>query len=222
VEAAAREAFDLILMDVQMPEMDGFETTRQVRASEQATRRHTPIVAMTAHAMAGDRERCLAAGMDDYLSKPVEKAALLALIERISGRPAAPEAHRTPDALQGLTAESSAAALPIFSRAKLLEDLDDDEALMRRMITLFNENTPRILDDIRRSVARRDSAGLAFAAHSLLSCLGIFGAHEACRLTRQLEAQAHHKDYEHTDRTFAALERGIADIHAALATFASA
>ncbi len=85
VEAAARENFDLIFMDVQMPEMDGFEATQLIREAEQATGRHTPIAAMTAHAMAGDRERCLAAGMDDYISKPLEKSELLTLLERISG-----------------------------------------------------------------------------------------------------------------------------------------
>jgi PAS domain S-box-containing protein len=78
-----RDSFDLILMDVQMPEMDGFEATRLIRAEEPLGRR-TPIVAMTAHAMIGDRERCLAAGMDDYLSKPLDKTALLAIIEKVS------------------------------------------------------------------------------------------------------------------------------------------
>jgi PAS domain S-box-containing protein len=84
VEAVARENFDLILMDVQMPEMDGFEATRRIREFEKATGRQTRIVAMTAHAMAGDRERCLAAGMDDYVSKPLQKTQLLALLEGIS------------------------------------------------------------------------------------------------------------------------------------------
>jgi signal transduction histidine kinase/CheY-like chemotaxis protein len=84
VEAATREAFDLILMDVQMPEMDGLEATRRIRESERATARHTPIAAMTAHAMAGDRERCLGAGVDDYVSKPLQKADLLDLLDRIS------------------------------------------------------------------------------------------------------------------------------------------
>ncbi len=84
VDAAASGDFDVILMDVQMPEMDGFEATSHIRDVERTTGRHIPIVAMTAHAMTGDRERCLAAGMDDYLTKPLIKSALLALIERIA------------------------------------------------------------------------------------------------------------------------------------------
>ncbi|MEP7016260.1 MAG: ATP-binding protein, partial [Verrucomicrobiota bacterium] len=84
VEAAANEYFDAILMDVQLPEMDGLEATRRIRESEQATGRRTPIIAMTAHAMAGDRERCLASGMDGYLSKPLEKGALTAILKSVS------------------------------------------------------------------------------------------------------------------------------------------
>jgi CheY-like chemotaxis protein len=82
VEAAAAARFDLIFMDVQMPEMDGFEAAGRIREAERATGHHTPIAAMTAHALAGDRERCLAAGMDDYVSKPLAKAELLAVIAR--------------------------------------------------------------------------------------------------------------------------------------------
>jgi two-component system sensor histidine kinase/response regulator len=84
VETAGHESFDLIFMDVQMPEMDGFEATRRIREAEHGTGRHTPIAAMTAHVMAGDRERCLAAGMDDYLSKPLKKAEVFALLQHIS------------------------------------------------------------------------------------------------------------------------------------------
>jgi two-component system, sensor histidine kinase len=83
LEAVRRETFDLILMDVQMPGMDGMEATHLIRAMEQPSGRHTQIVAMTAHAMAGDRERCLAAGMDDYLSKPLQKDKLIPLLARI-------------------------------------------------------------------------------------------------------------------------------------------
>ena len=101
VEAVARENFDLILMDVQMPEMDGFEATRRIREFEKATGRQTRIVAMTAHAMAGDRERCLAAGMDDYVSKPLQKTQLLALLEGISAGRKHAGAAVPPDAPNG-------------------------------------------------------------------------------------------------------------------------
>ena len=227
VEAAAHETFDLIFMDVQMPEMDGLEATRQIRESEQAAGAHTLIVAMTAHAMAGDRERCLAAGMDDYISKPLDKAELLALLAGVSARASRtrPEAGLPLVAGTVLPGDGSprpvTRALPVFSREKLLEQLDDDEALMQRMISLFQENTPVLLADIRDSVERRGSTDLARSAHALLGSLGAFGAAQARHLTQQLEAQAHSENYEHTDRTLAALERETAAIHATLATFAA-
>jgi signal transduction histidine kinase/CheY-like chemotaxis protein/HPt (histidine-containing phosphotransfer) domain-containing protein len=251
VEAAAGEAFDLIFMDVQMPEMDGLEATRQIRESDGRFGVHTPIVAMTAHAMAGDRERCLAAGMDDYLSKPLQKPELFALLGRISadrdtaildarnagsqpavgpGRrlevcaalPVTPIEHPQTGAHRAPGRERSAQALPVFSREKLLYQLDGDEVLMHRMIALFHENTPGLLDDIRSSVARRGAGDLARSAHALLSSLGAFGAKDAHHLTLQLETQAHDGNYEHTDRTFAALERETAEIHATLAAFTPA
>ena len=83
VDAVTQSRFDLVLMDVQMPEMDGFEATSAIRALERRLRRDSmPVVAMTAHAMSGDRENCLSAGMDDYLTKPIDPAALLAVIEK--------------------------------------------------------------------------------------------------------------------------------------------
>jgi CheY-like chemotaxis protein len=84
LKALAESEFDLVLMDVQMPEMDGFEATAAVRRAELATKRHLPIVAMTAHAMTGDRERCLAAGMDEYISKPIRAQLVLDIIEKYS------------------------------------------------------------------------------------------------------------------------------------------
>jgi CheY-like chemotaxis protein len=84
----AKHEFDIIFMDVQMPRMNGFDACRGIRAAEQANRSHTPIVAMTAHAMKGDREQCLTSGMDDYLSKPVRLPDLDALLKRFSDSPA--------------------------------------------------------------------------------------------------------------------------------------
>jgi signal transduction histidine kinase/PleD family two-component response regulator len=215
VDAVAREAFDLVFMDVQMPEMDGFEATRCIREIEQNLGRHTPIVAMTAHAMTGDRERCLAGGMDDYISKPLRKPELMALLERIHALRKAAQAPAPNEHC------ANAEAASLFSRERLLEEFDNDEGLMEHMINLFHENTPRLLTEMRGAIARRNSAELARAAHTLLSSLGVFGAQNAHGLAQELEAQAHHENYEHTDRTFAALERAIAEIHAALPVFTS-
>ena len=241
LKAHAREAFDLVIMDVQMPEMDGLEATHRIREAEEVTGHHTPIVAMTARAMPGDRERCLAAGMDHYLSKPLNKAELLEILKRIAELrngagevtpppgsnatrppdklelPTASNGARPPDTLQLSGRKSSPEFLPIFSRKKLLDELDGDEALMRRMISLFQDSTPRILDDIRDSIARHASGDLERSAHALRNSLGIFGAQDAHRLTLQLETQAHQDDYEEMDHIFAALVRGTAEIQAALA-----
>jgi HPt (histidine-containing phosphotransfer) domain-containing protein len=167
--------------------------------------------------------------MDDYISKPLDKTELLALLKRIAGpravsdRPSASvNGHREHDAVEILAREQSARALPILSREKLLEQVDGDEALMQRMIALFHENTPRLLDDIRDSIARRGSSDLARSAHALLSSLGAFGANDAQRLTRQLETQGQEANYEHTDRTFAALERETAEIRVAMTALTSA
>ena len=91
LDAWRKQTFDIILMDVQMPEMDGFEATARIREHEKSTSEHIPIIALTAHAMVGDRERCLAAGMDDYVSKPIVPDDLFAAIERLL--PVAAQAH---------------------------------------------------------------------------------------------------------------------------------
>ena len=90
LSALRNENFDLVLMDIQMPEMDGFEATRAIREEESGTNRHIPIIAMTAHAMTGDRDLCLAAGMDDYISKPIRPSDLINLLKRTSATPANP------------------------------------------------------------------------------------------------------------------------------------
>jgi len=219
VEAAGREAFDMVFMDVQMPEMDGFAATRRIRDTELASGRHTPIAAMTAHAMTGDRERCLTAGMDDYLSKPLETATLLAFLGRISaGQPQAGPPHRT---ARQAADELPAKALPIFDRETLLENLDGDEALMGRLIGLYDVNTPRLLDDIRTALAGRSGADAAFGAHALRSYLGIFGAFDASKLAMELEEQGDRDAIEEAGHTFAALERDMDEIGPALLCFLS-
>jgi len=226
LEVASGEDFDVIFMDVQMPEMDGFEATRRIREMEQANgRKHTPIVAMTAHAMTGDRERCLAAGMDDYLSKPLVKAELTSLLSRIAaGRNGGFQPAAEPDG--GLQAQApdwleacvpvAPPTLPILSREELLDQLDDDEALLQRMIALFQSNTPRLMADLQATIVRENRVGLARAAHALLSSFGAFGATRAHELGRRLEAFGPQEAFPRAAATYVELEAETKRISAAL------
>jgi CheY-like chemotaxis protein len=171
VESVADGAFDVVLMDVQMPDMDGFEATKAIRARELGTGRHLRIVAMTAHAMKGDRERCFAAGMDGYLSKPIDPAMLYALLE---------------DEIGSIDAQMAAAAdaprpLPI-DRLQCMRRLGGDEKLFLDVIQLFLEDCPLRLAAIKEAVDALDAERLRTAAHALkgasanLSAGGLFEA----------------------------------------------
>jgi CheY-like chemotaxis protein len=210
LRALEAQSFDLIFMDVQMPEMDGFQATDRIREMETVSGGHVPIVAMTAHAMAGDRERCLAAGMDDYIAKPLRKEDVFRVLEEWGSLSSCADEPR---------AEQLAHERSVYSREELLAQCEGDDELMRRLIGLFQENTARLLDGLRGAVARRSSRDLGAGAHALRSSLGAFGADNAIHLAQQLELHAGKQCYEHTDRTFAALERETDKIHAALADF---
>jgi two-component system sensor histidine kinase/response regulator len=169
VEALAamdEEVFDLVLMDVQMPRMGGFETTAEIRRREEGTGRRLRIVAMTAHAMTGDRERCLAAGMDGYLSKPVEPAMLFAAVEH------EPEP----------VTSAAPAQRPSIDRADVLRRLGDDEDLFTEVVRLFLDDCPVRMAAIKDAVDRDDGDGIRKTAHALkgaagnLSATGLFAA----------------------------------------------
>jgi CheY-like chemotaxis protein len=167
VDAVQRERFDLILMDVQMPEMGGFEATAAIRARERETGGHVRIVAMTAHAMNGDRERCVAAGMDGYVSKPLDPRMLFAVVE--DEPPAVPAAASTPST---------------FDRTAALERLDGDEALLSDVIGIFLEDCPARLKAIKAAVDAREPEAIRVEAHGLkgaasnLSATSLFDAAE--------------------------------------------
>ena len=152
--AIGRAAFDLILMDVQMPEMGGLEATAAIRERERATGAHVPIVAMTAHAMTGDRERCLAAGMDGYVSKPLRPDELFAAIDAVLAPPTEPGTtlHAPP---------ADTRASKTVDEAALLAGFGGNRRLLREVVDLFLADTPRILDEARAALARGDAAGLA-------------------------------------------------------------
>jgi CheY-like chemotaxis protein len=200
VAAVAAEMFDLILMDVQMPEMDGFEATWRIRELEEATGRHTRIVAMTAHAMAGDLERCLAAGMDDYVSKPLRKEDLLQALEGANVEAEPDETETT----------------FLFSRQELLAQCDEDEELVSHLVSIFHDSTPQIVQAIGKAVEKRNAPALAAQAHKLLSSLGAFGAERARTLALRLEKHGQENNFEGARERSTELEREIDKIYTAL------
>ncbi|MEY2499646.1 MAG: hypothetical protein QOD12_3202, partial [Verrucomicrobiota bacterium] len=190
---------------VQMPEMDGFEATRRIREIEATTGGHITIVAMTAHAMAGDRERCLAAGMDDYVSKPLRKEDLLRALKGAGGE----------------DDEDKCEKVFLHSRAEMLAQCEGDEELMRELVSIFQENTPQIVQSIGDAIEKRDAPALAVSAHKLLSSLGAFGARQAGSLALRLERNGQENDFRGTKERFTELERETDRIYAALADFPS-
>ncbi|MEO5720976.1 MAG: response regulator [Chthoniobacterales bacterium] len=181
VTLARRGRFDVILMDVQMPEMDGLAATARIRTAEAAGDRRTPIVAMTARAAADDRERCLAAGMDDYVSKPVSKEKLLEVIGRLGEiAPVLPE--RAAPSVRRSEFE--------FSAARLLEQFEGDEALLLRVADLFRESASELMERLEEESAAGHASGIARAAHTLRGSLGNMTAQHAARLAGEIEELA--------------------------------
>ncbi|MBB5059294.1 signal transduction histidine kinase/DNA-binding response OmpR family regulator/ligand-binding sensor domain-containing protein [Granulicella aggregans] len=179
--------FDLVLMDIQMPEMDGIEATSRIRQEERGTSNHIPVIAMTAHAMKGDRERCLAAGMDEYVSKPINASKLeLAIATVIRQRNPARTADPSELASSMRQGAPEMAAVS-WDRDKVLENLGGDEDLFRQVIEIFMEEAPKHLAELRVAMVERDAKAIEKTAHSLKGELGYFAVPEILRAARELE-----------------------------------
>jgi signal transduction histidine kinase/DNA-binding response OmpR family regulator len=167
--ALAASDYDLVLMDCQMPVMDGFEATRRLRANDPPVLNpRVPIVAMTANAMAGDREKCLAAGMNDYLSKPVNEAALLQTVARVLGD-APPVALRPPDSETSMSAD-------VFDAGGMLHNLGNDAEMARMLIASLLEEVPVSLAGLSAALVQQDAATASRAAHTLKGMAATGGA----------------------------------------------
>lgn len=179
VDASAQRQYDAILMDVQMPVMGGFEATAAIRAREAASGGHIPIIAMTAHAMAGDRERCLAAGMDEYVSKPIQSVVLDAALANAVGQSDDVEPETGADTM-------SKTAAP-FDRSALIDSLGGDLELYGEIVRLFLSHYPSELESLERDLASGDAERLHRTAHSLKGAISNFSAPRATAAARTLE-----------------------------------
>ncbi|QXP82968.1 response regulator [Methylococcus sp. Mc7] len=190
LELLARSRYDLVLMDCQMPVLGGYEATEELRARElSAGSGRTPVVALTAHAATGEREKCLAAGMDDYLSKPVSRDRLAEALERWLGTSASMDSG---EAGQGPAGDDggSGPGGPSWSREEALTRLDHDEELLAEMIGLCIEEIPKHLAALREAGTTADMAALADAAHAIKGMAGHFCAGAVRELAARLEDRA--------------------------------
>jgi CheY-like chemotaxis protein len=210
VSVTVADTFDLIILDIQMPEMDGLEAATIIRSRQKDNRRIIPIMALTAHAAAEDRERCRAAGMDGYLSKPLRMADLERGIANLLGtggdqKPARRKRHE------------SSVANDLIDEQKLLEGLGGDHELLADVFRLFLDDSGRQLRDIRSAIARNDGVGLGHSAHALKGSIANLSSGPAYIGASVLERMANSGECASTSGAVAKLEDALQTLQSAVA-----
>ena len=230
VDRVASERFDAVLMDCQMPTMDGFAATREIRAREAKAGEagekieRTPIIALTAHAMRGDRQECLDAGMDAYLTKPFTKAEMYGMLENWLGvssqaplpaaEPAASPASAAAPQADGQAAESlDPKALRTLAG---LEKQGSDE-LIARVVGAYLSSSTKLARGIQEAIQAADPKAMAAAAHTLKSSSAQVGAMKLSGLCKELEARGHSGSLEGAETLFQELSRELESVHEGLA-----
>jgi signal transduction histidine kinase/CheY-like chemotaxis protein len=193
--------FDLIFMDVQMPVMDGLTATRTIRGKERTTGSRIPIIAMTAHAMKGDSERCLEAGMDGYLSKPLSSRGIEEILARFFG---AEDDHALPQQQQGAVPSTL-----VWNYAQALQRIDGDEALLSELISIFLEECPKHLSNLQKAIDIYEPAAIERIAHTLKGELGYLGLAGVSEQAKLLEGLGRDNKLDQVSDVFRSLERDL-------------
>ena len=206
LEKTGWSGFDLVLMDVQMPQMDGYAATAAIREREKTSGAHLPIMAMTAHAMKGDRERCLQAGMDGYISKPFQARDLLEQVEQLAQAPT----------LEAGGQSASSAGNGERSHQAPHDFFDGDDDLFCEVVDLFLRDYPERLGNLRQAAGKGDAGGLELAAHSLKGTVSFFGAPELFSLLEKTERSAREGDLSFGIGAIAELEAKLQTLASSL------
>ena len=213
--------FDLILMDMLMPEMDGLDATRIIRDQEIGTQCHMPIIALTASALKEDRQRCLDAGMDDYISKPFHRweldACIQALLHRSSRtqgiRAVSEQESRLMQTEQRSYRAKYRASEPLYDEAKINEYQALDKQLLINLVSIFEEETAAELRAAQEAIQAKDSKQLQFMAHSLKNSIGNFTEKALYGLALELEHAGQAADFSDSEEIFQKLSSGIEELN---------
>jgi PAS domain S-box-containing protein len=220
-----RERFDLVLMDVQMPEMDGMEATARIRARERDTGRHTPIIALTAHAMKGDREKCLQAGMDGYVTKPLLVGELVEAIGQVlrmfpvGEKPVPCGGKGSGESETSLSPPVPTSRAPEFDRVGALARVGDDPHLLCELIELFLKDSPLWLARLREAMAANDVDQVKRLAHTLKGAVGIFGARRAIEAALRVMAVGNAQNLAEVAPAATQLDESIRRLQAELSSY---
>jgi two-component system sensor histidine kinase/response regulator len=217
VEASASQNYALILMDCQMPLMDGFEATQQIRKREKTTGKHIPIIAMTAHAMHGDREKCIAAGMDDYITKPVHPVKLQEVLSHWFSNSENKNAVMVGQE-ERIDDESIPQSEKIIDIEALQKELGKDST--KELLNVYVRSSQGLLTRIQLAIEARDDQALKKLAHELTGSSLTTGAYEMARLSRQLES-GHDQDWENCDSTYNLLLQSFEELQNELSSWLS-
>jgi PAS domain S-box-containing protein len=204
VEAYEAGIFDLVLMDVQMPEMDGFSATAAIRTIERTHGRHTPVIAMTAHAMKGDRERCLEAGMDEYISKPIKADTLFTIIDMI--------VRKRSDAV-------SNAAINRVDLKAALDHVDGDRELLADMADIFFRESKPQLETLRSAIEHKDFESMLKIAVGLNASFVSLGSHAGVDIAGRLEELARKRILSEATHCLAQLDQELSYLRSYYADF---
>jgi CheY-like chemotaxis protein len=207
IEALDRESFDMVLMDIQMPVTDGLVATAKIRESERQTGRHIPIVGLTAGAVEWDRERCHAAGMDGYVSKPLKAQGLHEALQNVLSHA---EKQAEGDADRRRQPEAN------LLRAAALSRMDGDEGLLDEIVSLFQKQAPLLLTELRESIAVRDPSRIEQAAHKLKGSVGVFDSNGAVEAAQTLESMGRSGDLSSSEAAYRVLADRVQQLAAAL------
>ncbi|MBU0987090.1 MAG: response regulator [Proteobacteria bacterium] len=206
LEAVSKNSFDLILMDVQMPEMDGFDATVEIRKLENRTGRRTPIIAMTAHVMKGDRERCLESGMDDYISKPINSDTLFKTIQALVPR----ETIDTPNV------ETSDDVPAAFDKEALLNAFDHDWDFFKEAVDMFVSDYPQMLKALKDALETENADNLRRTAHALKGMVGNFQGYAAAKAALKLEEMGRQEQFAGKNQAFESLIKELTKLEKTL------